>query len=263
MTSATGSAPGLVDRLAARITRRGIAKRGGLIASGALLRTLAPIGLAAQKRAPAADVLNALITLEAFTVTFYGVARGKGSALPLADDIKAFVRAAQCEEDAHFHYFEAAGAVPSTTSFTIAQKTLASQKAFLAALLPVESLLVGAYLAAARAFSDAASGQFVEIAYQIGAVEAQHQALVKLYLGDHLPSDRAYTGWMFRHPAEAVTALAQMGYIGGDGKAVDYPGPVDRYCRGLTGLVPETTEDQPPATPAAGTPAATPVGVAG
>jgi hypothetical protein len=51
---------------------------------------------------------------------------------------------------------------------------------------------------------------------------------------------------MFNSPSDAVAAITELGYIGGSGKEFTYPGPVDRYCRGVTGLVAETTEDQPP-----------------
>jgi hypothetical protein len=241
------------------LTRRGLARTGGLLVAGAAMRALTPADLAAQETPAVADALNALITLEAFTVTFYGAARGRGNALKASDDVKNFLRAAQCEEDAHFHFFEAAGAVPSTTSFTIPDKQIANQRAFLTALLPVETLLVGAYMAAARAFAAANAGRLVEIAYQIGVVEAQHQALLKLYLDDKLPSDRAYAAWMFNLPTDAVANLEVLGYIDGKGKSVGYPGPVDRYCRGVTGLVPETTEDQPGYAPV---PAASPVAAA-
>jgi hypothetical protein len=246
MSNAHESSPGVLDQLAARVTRRGLARSGGLLATGALMRTVLPDPLSAQESALPQDLIDALITLETFMVTFYGAARGAGSKLGLSDDVNRFVRAAQCEEDAHYHYLEAAGAAPSATSFTIADTDLADQTTFLTALLHVESLQVGAYMAAARAFSTVQNSRFVELSYQIGVVEAQHQALVRLFLGERLPSNRAYAEWQFRHPNEAVAELAGLGYIGGKAKAVAYPGPVDRYCRGVTGLVPETTEDQPP-----------------
>jgi hypothetical protein len=222
------------------------------------------MGLEAQENTGLpSDVGNSLITLEAFAVTFYGAARTKAG-LDLNDDVTRFVRAAQCEEDAHFHYFEAAGAVPSATTFSIPDARLKSQATFLASLLEIESILVGAYMSAARVFSGTGNGRWVEIAYQIGTVEAQHQALVKLYGGDRVPSDRAYAQWQFRHPSEAVAEIEQLGYIGGKGEKIAYPGPADRYCRGVTGLVPETTEDQPtPETTVDVTPAASPVGALG
>jgi hypothetical protein len=111
-------------------------------------------------------------------------------------------------------------------------------------------------MAAARQFAAGGDPRLVEIAYQIGAVEAQHQAMVRVFLGERLPTDRAFAKWLFRDPAEAVQALTDLRYIGGGGRAYEYPGPVDRYCRGVFGLVPETTDEQPEPTPR---PAASPV----
>lgn len=254
----------LIDRLAIRVSRRGVAAGGGLLAAGALVGVPRPARPAARQNVPLAELLNPLITLEAFAVAFYGAARGRGGALPFDDDATRFVRAAQCEDEAHYHYLEAAGAVPSATTFTVPDDDLADQAAFFAALTPVESLTVGAYMAAARAFAAAGELGFVEIAYQIGVVEAQHQALARAYGGNRLPNDRAYPAWQFRAPAEAVRALADLGYVGGRGREVEFPGPVDRYCRGVTGLVPETTDDQPePEAPPAASPVATPEGVGG
>jgi hypothetical protein len=182
-----------------------------------------------------------------FLVTMLGVARDRGRRLGLKPEDVRYLRAAQCEDEAHYHFFEAAGASPATTEFAIANATFADRDTFFRHLVDVETIAVGGYMAAARQFAAAGNLRLVEIAYQVGAVEAQHQALAKLLLGDPLPNDRAFPAWMFRDMDEAVTALKKMGFIGGPGKRYDFPGPVDRICRGVFGLVPETTDDQEPA----------------
>jgi len=235
---------GMIGRLAARLNRRALVRDTTLLGTGAVLGKVAVLRSAAQESPALGSTVNAAITLEAFAVTFYGVARGQ-SGIGLDDAVSRFARAAQCEEEAHFHFFEAAGAVPSTTSFTIPDNQLRNQSNFLTALEEVETVLVGFYMAAARQFASNLDLRLVEIGYQIGAVEAQHLALTRLFLDERLPSDRAFARWMFREPAESVTALEDLGYLGGDGESYAYPGPVDRQCRGVTGLVPEATEDQP------------------
>lgn len=248
-----------IDWLAIRLGRRRALAGGGLLAAWALLNTARPARLTAQQTVPMAEVLGPLITLEAFAVTFYGAARDRSGELDLPDEATRFVRAAQCEDEAHYHYLEAIGGVPSATTFTILDSRFADRAAFFDALVPIEALSVGAYMAAARRFAEAREPGLVEIAYQIGAVEAQHQALARTFAGDRLPNDRAYAPWRFREPAEAVAALAELGYVGGEGDEVAFPGPVDRYCRGVTGLVPETTDDQPePVLPPVVSPVATP-----
>ncbi|MCC6792217.1 MAG: ferritin-like domain-containing protein [Thermomicrobiales bacterium] len=260
MTEQTGRRAPIAERLSRTINRRRLMASGGIAGAGALLGRAELLRTAAQDAPNLFETMNAAIALEAFAVTFYGAARGRGSALELDDGVTRFVRAAQCEEEAHYHFFEAAGAVPSHTTFTIAERPLSTQARFLNALVEVERLLVGAHMAIARQFAAAGDLRLVEIAYQIGAVEAQHQAMARLLAGERLGADRAFAGWMFREPADAIAALADLGYIGGDGDRFTYPGPVDRYCRGVSGLVAETTEDQPEDVVA---PAASPVGARG
>jgi len=243
MTPRTERSPALVDRVMARLNRRTLITSGSLVSAGAVLGRVDLLRAAAQESPALGNTINAAITLEAFVVTFYGAARGGD--VGMNDEVAQFARAAQCEEDAHFHFFEAAGAVPVTTSFTIPKRQLGNQRSFLAALLDVESLLVGMHMAVTRQFAAGGNLRLVEIGYQIGAVEAQHLALTRQFLGEPVPADRAFAQWMFEDPGEAVNALEDLGYIGGSGETVSYPGPVDRQCRGITGLVPETTEDKP------------------
>jgi hypothetical protein len=259
MTAKSDRPDGAFERLTARVTRRSVVQSGSLIGAGAILGGAALLRAAAQERPVVADAINAAITVEAFAVTFCGTARGRGDDIGFDDAVSRFVRATQCEEEAHFHFFEAAGAVAATTTFTVPSNQIRNEERFLTALSRFEGILVGMYMAAGRQFAAAGDLRLVEISYQIGAVEAQHGALARLFLGERVPAERAYAKWMFRQPMEAVTALEELGYIGGDGDEFSYPGPVDRICRGVSGLVPETTEDQPgQEAPPAGSPQATP-----
>lgn len=256
MTAINNQPPRTLERLTTRLSRRSLAKSGGLLAAGGLLGRAELVRTAAQSAPSVATTINALITLEAFAVTFFGAARGQSGTWGFDEAAKPFVLASQCEDEAHFNFFEAAGALSSTTTFNIPANQLESQASFLSALVRVESIFVGAYMAAARQFATMSSLRLVEIAYQIGAVEAQHLAVTRLLAGERLASDRAFVKWMFTTPAEGVSAIKRLGYMGGSGKEFTYPGPVDRYCRGVTGLVAETTEDQPPAVPEIATPEA-------
>jgi Ferritin-like domain len=234
----------LIDRLARRIDRRRFAKSGAAAAAG-VLSGAGMVRAAVQESPAVSPAINALFTLEAFAVTFYGAARGRSDILPFEGDVKTFVLAGQCEEEAHYHFFEAAGALSITTTFTIPDVALESIPSFFGALVDVESILVGAYMAAVRQFATAGDPRLVEIGYQIGAVEAQHLALTRLLAGERLGSNRAFAKWLFASPEEAVQAIQDLGYINGEGTKLTYPGPVDRYCRGVTGLVAESLEDQP------------------
>jgi hypothetical protein len=246
MTDRIDGSAGPLDRLVSRLSRRTLMTSGTLLGAGAIVGRVDLLRSAAQESVTVADAVNAAITLEAFAVTFYGAALGWGDDIGFNDETATFARAAQCEEEAHYHFFESAGAVPETTSFTVPEDQLANQGSFLNALLEVESILVGAHMAATRQYAANGDYHLVEIGYQIGAVEAQHQAVTRQLLGERLPADRAFARWLFEAPAEAVAVLEEMDYIGSDGTPFNFPGPVDRQCRGVTGLVPETTEDKPP-----------------
>jgi hypothetical protein len=242
---------GAFDRLQAAATRRAVLTGAGLAGASALAASIPLLRTTAQGQPSVKSAIDAAITLEAFAVTLLGVARDRGRRLALSPADVRFLRAAQCEDEAHYHFLQAAGAAASAGTFTIANATFENRVTFFRTLVRVEDIAVGAYMAAARQFAAQGELRLVEIAYQIGAVEAQHQALAKALLGDDLPNDRAFAQWRFRSPAGAVAALTDAGYIGGAGQGYAFPGPVDRYCRGVFGLVPETTEDQEQATPEA------------
>jgi hypothetical protein len=243
---------GLVDRLTARVTRRGLLAGGGVTGAGLLASQAAWLRSAAQDSAAVREAIDPLATIEAFAVTFVGVGRQRGSQLEFSTELSRFLRAAQCEDEAHYHFLLSAGAA-AATRFAVPSHHLRTRDRFLTALLETKEVAVGAAMAAARQFAALGELRLVEIAYQIGAVEAQHLALTRLTLGEQVAADRAFAKWRFASAAEAVAVLDDASFLDDDGDYA-FPGPLSRQCRGVTGLVPETTEDQDhlaPATPLA------------
>jgi hypothetical protein len=242
-----------IDRLAGALARSEQTRL-----SRRLLGTAGALGVAAvaaghrQDAARAAlavetgTILSDAATAEGLLVTLLGVARTKQSQLTLDEATVRLLRAAQCEEEAHFNNLVAAGAVPTTSQYTIADRVFENPTSFLTTWTDLEGIMVGMYMIAARRLAENGEADLVEMAYQIGAVEAQHQALLRQILGERLPADRAFAAWQFRQPAQALSAIKRMDFIGGRGPTYDYPGPGDRYCRGVTGLVAETTSSQTP-----------------
>jgi hypothetical protein len=261
-------APRWIDRLAGFVAqaRPGGEGRPPLLATGAS-GTIAG-GTTAQYIAPAAtqlqtektSSLNDAVTAEGLLVTLLAIARTKATDLALDESTVRFMRATQCEEEAHFNNLVTAGATPLTARYTIADQIFANPTSFLTTWLNLEQIMVGMYMAAARQQATAREFDLVEMIYQIGVVEGQHQALLKQLSGDRLPADRAFPAWQYRDTAAAMRAITRLGFVDGKGTAYDYPGPGDRYCRGITGLVAETSSEQrgPDVTPVAN-PGATPV----
>jgi hypothetical protein len=229
--------------VAGALTRRGVLRGIGAIGIGVLAERAGLLRTAARQSDALQDTIDAAITAEALAVTFLGVARQRGASddLPLGVELVDFLRAAQCEEEAHFHFLEAAGARPTTTAFTFPEAIFADIPALLRTIVDVETVFVGTYMAAVRQLAATGDLDLVEVAFQIGAVEAQHQALARHALGARPAGDRAFAQWLYRDVAEASQSLVDLGFIGGPGDPVAYPGPVDRYCRGVFGLVPQTT----------------------
>ena len=110
-----------IDRLAGalagseqpRVSRRLLGTAGAL--------TVAGLTAAVQRYDPARAmavetdaVLNDAATAEGLLVTMLGVARTKQSQLALDEPAVRLLRAAQCEEEAHFNNLVSAGAVPSS-----------------------------------------------------------------------------------------------------------------------------------------------------
>jgi hypothetical protein len=237
---------GALGRLASSVTRRQVLRGAGVAGAGLVSGQAVLLRSAAQQSTTVQEMIDTAITAEALATTLIGAALQQEAEqeLELGDDVVAFLQAAQCEEEAHYHFFEFIGGVPATETFTIPTRTFRDRDSVLRALIELEELFIAGYMAAARQFATMGDLRLVEIAYQIGAVEAQHQALMKFILGDRPANDRAFAKWSLRDITEMGPALAELEYVGGPGQRFDFPGPLDRQCRGVFGLVPETTPDE-------------------
>ena len=190
------------------------------------------------------DAVSDLVTAEGLMVTFLGVARTRATDLVLDENSVRLLRAAQCQQDAHYNNLVAEGGTPAVASYTIADSVFESGTSFLAAWAELENIMVAMYMAAGRAFVLAGEARLVEFAFASGTVDAQHLALLRQLMGERLPANRAFVEWQFRNTAAGIRAIRRRNFIEGNGTSYDYPGPGDRYCRGVTGLVPETTDGQ-------------------
>jgi hypothetical protein len=211
--------------------------------------------------------LDALATMEAATVTLLGVARQRDQDgdLDLGEDALVVLRAAQCQDEQHYHALLAAGGVPTSDSFTIPEQMVTDRTLLLVGILELKAIGIAGYMALARAWATRGDVSQIEIAYQMGAVEAQHLALAHALVGVSPANDRAFARWLFADPSEAVDALDALDLLEGSGESVSFPGPLDRFCRGVFGLTPETTELMTLPRPPVGQslPAATPIARAG
>jgi hypothetical protein len=199
--------------------------------------------------------LDAAIAVEAAGVTLVGVARRRGAdgELELGAEVERFLEAAQCQDEAHYHFLLSIGAVPPE-AFALPEGGLGDREGVLRTMIGLEELSIGVHMAAARRFAEEGEPGLVEVAYQMGAVDGGHGAVARALLGVTPANDRAFARWRFAEAAEAGEALAELGF-GEDGEGgVAFPGPIERRCAGVFGLVPETTDDALRPRPAVGTP---------
>ena len=187
--------------------------------------------------------LDALATYEAAAVTFLGVAlqRAQDGTLDIGEDAGTVLTAAQCQDEQHYHEILAAGGQPLVAEFTIGDELLADRTYLLVSILELKAIGIAGYMALCREWASQGELEQVEIGYQMGAVEAQHLSLGQALVGVTPANDRAFARWLFADAAEATDALRKLSLLEGSGGPVPFPGPIDRYCRGIFGLTPETT----------------------
>ena len=192
------------------------------------------------------DIINIAATAEAFAVTALGGALDNAAKGLLALDAEQqqTLRAARAEEKAHYDFLIGAGAKPLTTTFTIPDpKIVTDVPTFLGTVIALEEAFIAAYLAAAQEFATLGQAKYAQVALQIGAVEAEHRAGLRYYaiqagLLTGTPNDVAFEKALFASVGEAATALQTLGFIGGTGTQVTFPGPGTIDTTGVTQLVP-------------------------
>ena len=192
------------------------------------------------------DIINIAVTAEAFAVTALGGAldnAAKGT-LALNAEQQQTLRAARAEEKAHYDFLISAGAKPLTTIFTIPDpKIVTDVPTFLTTLVTLEEAFIAAYIAAAQEFAILGQAKYAQVALQIGAVEAEHRAGVRFYaiqagVLTGTPNDVAFEKALFASVGEAAAALQKLGFIGGTGTQITFPGPGAIDATGVTQLVP-------------------------
>jgi hypothetical protein len=192
------------------------------------------------------QILNFAATAEAVAVTALGavIASAESGQLALDAALIPFLQAARAAEQAHYDYLRSAGAVPTTLTFTFPNPALLTDvPTFMTAAIALEELFIAAYAAAAQEFAILGRADLAQVALQIGAIEAEHRLGLRFYaVGGGLlpgtPNDVAFERALFTSGSDALAALAELGFIGGAGAALTYPGPGAINATGMTNLAP-------------------------
>jgi len=213
---------------------------GGVLADSSELEQVASTCETVQ------EIINIAVTAEAFAVTALGgaIANAEAGILALNAEQIQTLKAARAAEQTHYDYLIGAGAVPLTTTFTIPDEAIVTDvPTFLTTLITLEEVFIAAYIAAAQEFAILGEARLAQVALQIGAVEAEHRVGVRFYaieagILSGTPNDVAFEKALFSSVGEAATALMDLGFIGGSGTEITYPGPGEIDYTGVTNLQP-------------------------
>ncbi|HEX5503565.1 MAG TPA: ferritin-like domain-containing protein [Thermomicrobiales bacterium] len=246
----------------ARFSRRMLLKGAGAAGLGLTLAQVGLLQAVAAQSESVTDIINIASTAEQLAVTLLGgaidsAAKGGYGANAISAPVLAILQAARAEEKDHLDYLTGAGAKPLTSTFTIPDpKLLTDTKTLFTTIVTLEGAFIAAYMAAAMEFATLNQPGLVKVAYQIGADEAEHRVLANYALGTRPANNVAFEKAMFTNVGGAAAALQQLGFIGGSGTKVTYPGPGTIDASGVT----ETTPGGPAVDcmPAAAAPAPTP-----
>ncbi len=179
------------------------------------------------------DIIDTLATAEAFAVTLLGEALESAANGKLALDPEQSLsfKAGRAADQLHYAFLTGAGARPSTKSFTLPDPGIVTNaETFLKAMIELEELAVAAYLAAAQAFALLNQTKWVQHSLAIGAVQAEHRVLARFFAVDAgmlegPPNDIAWEKAKFASVGAAAAELRKLGFIGGGGAPIAYPGP--------------------------------------
>lgn len=206
----------------------------GVGAAGAALAVGPGLVSAQSATETVQDIINIADTAEHLAVTLLTAAVGNASQLGLTANgglLLSVVQAALAEEQYHADFLESAGAKTLTDTFTLPDPKIATDfTTFFTTVASLETAFVAAYLRASTEFSQMKNRQLAQVAMEIGGVEAEHRALARAALAlngttaDDPPNNKAFESDLFAKVADAATALQQLGFIGGTGSQLTYPG---------------------------------------
>jgi hypothetical protein len=213
-----------------RLTRRAVLRGTTALGAGVLAARLGLLRAVAQETESVKQILDIAVTAEAMAVTLLGgaidQARKGAYDKPVPDPVIAILEGARAAEQFHYEYLTAAGAQPLTTTFTIPDTSILTKyDSLFQTIVTLDTAFIAAYMAAAQQFTRLKQPDLVRVAFQIAGVEAEHRVLANVALGTRPANDVAFEAALFQTVGQAATALKDLGYIGGRGPSVTYPGP--------------------------------------
>jgi hypothetical protein len=176
-------------------------------AHAASLTTLAPDSIQ--------TILNIAITAEHLAVTFYTQVLNNEYWLGFSDNAHLDIKAALIEEQLHALFLAKQGAKPlvSKFSFPHGKDTFRDFNHFIQTQQLLETLFVAAYIVAAKEFAMLKRPDLVQIAGQIGTVEAEHRVIGRAIGGLRPANNHVFSPIVVQKVSDAVTVLKKQGFL--------------------------------------------------
>lgn len=188
-------------------------------------------------------ILAVALVAEYLAVTFQTNALANASVIGLTPAEITTIQAVVATEALHVNYLTAYGAqAPYQGPFAFPAGTFTSRTGYATTAVILETAFVTAYMAAAREFAADARADLAQLAYQFGAVEAEHRALSRA-VGNFLPySDVAFETNLIPNVAAAATVLTNLGFLSPTvGNSYAYTAANQNQAMSYIGLLTQTT----------------------
>jgi hypothetical protein len=178
------------------------------------------------------DILNATATIEALSITAVTAAlTTEASALQLNAQAKDLLQAILAHDVYHYDFLTSLGGKPLTSEFTF-PPTVFGQGAlgFLIGGEAIETLETAGYMTATREFAELGQPTLAKNAYQVGAIESQHVAVIRAALsaagvpGYENPVNHAFATDLLLYVRDELAVLHTIGLVGGSGTVMAFPG---------------------------------------
>jgi hypothetical protein len=223
--------------LQAATSRRSVFKGAAVIGLGMTAAQAGLIRALAQDSTPDAEgedlqtIINIAATAESLAVALYGhviesaLNGGYDAEIPAA--VAGVLVSIRASEQYHLEYLLDAGAEPLTQEFTVPDPALlTSTQLVFETAAALEQAFVAAYTAAAHRFAELGQTDLVRTSMEVAAVEGEHRVLAAYVAGVRPANNYGLAPALFKTVGEAAEALTSLGFIGGSGTPISYPGPL-------------------------------------
>ena len=185
------------------------------VAGGGLLQPIAAQAASETTPDTIKTILDIAATAESLATTFYYNALSSSS-LPNVNNKanRNYFQAATVQEYEHLVILDHLGGAPLATEFYFPDNMFTDENVFFPTASLLEDFFISAYIAAAREFSGAvthgirvANPNALGLAVQIGGIECEHRALLRVAAGLNPPNNRIIESALIARVSDAVAPL--------------------------------------------------------